>query len=350
MNEKKISLTTAILLFIIFILIMAIVGGIVYFVNYKEENDKKVTGREYNNVINNDKPNTDTNTSLNFNINENAISENNTNSNLHLDLSLTGESNYLNKSVSELVTDAEFDYNTGIDSFTYNLYNWSTHKEDKYTYEANSTKIGEVDLKTSKFPYVNIDSAYGRKVNDEIEMLFNKYFENYKNAIQKIKETEYIQDVEEKIGSRGEISGVFENNKVSYSAYKNDNILSIVIKETLFIGLGNKYTTYNIDLNTGLEAKFNDTLLALNLDTTKGYKKACEEMEKVLKEEFIDYPNDAESVKEYNDYVKKNEEKLTRDLFNSTKFFIDGNGKLNVICTIFHKAGKDIQECILPVQ
>ena len=75
MNEKKISLTTAILLFIIFILIMAIVGGIVYFVNYKEENDKKVTGREYNNVINNDKPNTDTNTSLNFNINENLIDD-----------------------------------------------------------------------------------------------------------------------------------------------------------------------------------------------------------------------------------------------------------------------------------
>ena len=61
MNEKKISLTTAILLFIIFILIMAIVGGIVYFVNYKEENDKKVTSKEYNNVIDNDESNTNSN-------------------------------------------------------------------------------------------------------------------------------------------------------------------------------------------------------------------------------------------------------------------------------------------------
>ena len=61
MNEKKISLTTAILLFIIFILIIAIVGGIVYFVNYKEENDKNVTSKEYNNVIDNDKSNTNSN-------------------------------------------------------------------------------------------------------------------------------------------------------------------------------------------------------------------------------------------------------------------------------------------------
>ena len=335
MNEKKISLTTAILLFIIFILIMAIVGIVIYFVVYKEDNSNRVASGNYNNMIKYD--------------------DSNTNSNLNSNEDKTKENNYLNKSVSELVTDAKFDYNTGIDSFTYNLYNWSTQEEDKYTYEANSTKIGEADLKTSKFPYVNIDSAYGRKINAEVEIVFNEYFENYKNAIQKIKETEYIQDMEEKKQSRWEIyDGVFKNNIVSYSAYKNDNILSIVIKEGPFIEIGNKYTTYNIDLNTGLEAKFYDTYFALNLDSGKIYKKACEQMEEVLKEEYTeyyDYPNDEERVKEYNDYVKENEEIITRSLFvDSTKFFIDSNGKLNVICTISHNAGKGSMECILPVQ
>ena len=331
MNEKKISLTTAILLFIIFILIMAIVGGIVYFVNYKEENDKNVTSKEYNNVIDND--------------------ESNTNSNQNK----TDENKYLNKSVSELVTDAKFDYNTGIDSFTYGLYNWSTQKEDKYTYEANSTKIGEADLKTSRFPHVNIESNYGRKINVEVESLFNKYLEAYKDAIKKVKETEYIQDMEEKKQSRWNLyNGRVENNIVTYSAYKNDNILSIVIKEGPFVEVGDIYTTYNIDLNTGLEVEFFDTYLSLYLDSEEIYNKACEQMEKVLKEEYTeyyDYPNDEERVKEYNDYVKENEDIIMESLFSdSTKFFIDGNGKLNVICTISHNAGKGSMECILPVQ
>lgn len=331
MNEKKISLTTAILLFIIFILIMAIVGGIVYFVNYKEENDKNVTSKEYNNVIDND--------------------ESNTNSNQNK----TDENKYLNKSVSELVTDAKFDYNTGIDSFTYGLYNWSTQKEDKYTYEANSTKIGEADLKTSRFPHVNIESNYGRKINAEVESLFNKYLEAYKDAIKKVKETEYIQDMEEKKQSRWNLyNGRVENNIVTYSAYKNDNILSIVIKEGPFVEVGDIYTTYNIDLNTGLEVEFSDTYLSLYLDSEEIYNKACEQMEKVLKEEYTeyyDYPNDEERVKEYNDYVKENEDIIMESLFSdSTKFFIDGNGKLNVICTISHNAGKGSMECILPVQ
>lgn len=335
MNEKKISLTTAILLFIIFILIMAIIGGIVYFVNYKEENDKKVTSREYNNVIDNE--------------------DSDTNSNLNSNEDKTQENNYSNKRVSELVTDAKFSYNTGIDSFTYGLYNWSTQKEDEYTYVANSVKIGEADLKTSKFPYVNIDSSYGRKVNSEVESLFNKYLEAYKDAIKKVKETESIQDMEEKKQARWGIDdGVYKNNIVTYSAYKNDNILSIVIKEGPFIEVGNKYTTYNIDLNTGLEVDFFHAYLSLYLDSEDIYNKACEQMEKVLKEEYTeyyDYPNDEERVKEYNDYVKENEEIIMDSLFSdSTKFFIDGNGKLNVICTISHNVGKGSMECILPVQ
>ncbi len=41
------------------------------------------------------------------------------------------------------------------------------------------------------------------------------------------------------------------NNIVKYNAYKNDNILSIVIVEGPITNIGYKYKTFNIDLNTG---------------------------------------------------------------------------------------------------
>ncbi len=60
-------------------------------------------------------------------------------------------------------------------------------KEDKYTYEANSLKIGEADLETSKFPYVNIDSTYGREINNEVAELIKEYFDLYVDSIKTYK-------------------------------------------------------------------------------------------------------------------------------------------------------------------
>ena len=118
--------------------------------------------------------------------------------------------------------------------------------------------------------------------------------------------------------------------------------------------MGNKYTTYNIDLNTGKEINFLEICNTLKLDSTELYNNVCEQMEKVLKEEYTeyyDYPNDEKIVQEYNDYVKENKEIISNSLFVvSTKFFIDDSGKLNVICKISHNAGKGSMECILPVQ
>lgn len=325
MNEKKISLTTAILLFIIFILIMAIVGIVIYFVVYKEDNSNRVANENYNNMIKYD----DSNTNLNSNENK------------------TKENNYLNKSVSELVTDAKFDYNTGIDSFTYRLEDWETKQIKTYTYKANSTEIEGADLKTSKFPHVNIDSDYARKINTEVETLFDEYFEDFKTEIKLIRDTEVIEDQLERAGARyrGDSTRI-ENNIVTYYAYKNNDILSVVIVEGPFNNAGKFYTTYNIDLNTGKEINFLEICDTLKFDSAELdelYNNACKQMEKVLKEEFSNQYNSTN--------VEDNKKQISQNLFSdSTKFFIDNNNKLNVICTILVDVGKGSMEYILPVQ
>lgn len=319
MNEKKISLTTAIVLLIMLLLTLIIAGGAIYIVKDKNgDNNKKVKEETKQNYVENKKQN-----------------ENNT------ETSRTD----IDKSVSELVTDAKFDYNTGIDSFTYRLEDWETKQIKTYTYKANSTEIEGADLKTSKFPHVNIDSDYARKINAEVET--DEYFEDFKTEIKLIRDTEVIEDKLERAGARyrGDSTRI-ENNIVTYYAYKNNDILSVVIVEGPFNNAGKFYTTYNIDLNTGKEINFLEICDTLKFDSAELYElynNACKQMEKVLKEEFSNQYNSTN--------VEENKQQISQNLFSdSTKFFIDNNNKLNVVCTILVDVGKGSMEYILPVQ
>ena len=324
MNEKKISLTTAILLYIIFILIMAIVGEIVYIVNYKEKNDKNVTSKEYINVIDNE--------------------ESNTNSNQNK----TDENKYLNKSVSELVTDAKFSYNTGIDSFTYGLYNWSTQKEDKYTYEANSLKIGEADLETSKFPYVNIDSTYGREINNEVAELIKEYFDLYVDSIKLIRDTETIQDMEEKKQARRDVTNErIANNIVKYNAYKNDNILSIVIVEGPITNIEYKYKTFNIDLNTGKRVNLEEAYKKLGYTQSELEEDLLKEVSELVKERCE--ANDI--LDKYEGLMSYNEKSVVSTIENNNaSYFIDENKNLNIVVTTDQPWGKDVHDILYTVK
>lgn len=305
MKEKKISLTTAILLFVIFLLLLVIVCGAVYFAN---KNDINKVGKT-----------------------EKKLSE---------------------KSVSELVTDAEFDYNTGIESFSYSIENIYTKKTETYVYEKNSTEIEGVDLKTSKFPRVNINSAYAGQINTETEKLFEKYMNEFKNRIKNLRVTESITDKDEKDQQRYiGYSSYVKNNVVTYSTYKNGDVLSIVIKEGPFENVGDIYTTYNIDLNTGNQADFTNICNKLGVETTKIRNSLYDQMKEVIKKEFYDYPNDGDYTEEYNNYLEENKKLINEAVFdNTTKFFVDNNNKLNIIFTISHNAGKGTMECVFTVK
>lgn len=305
MKEKKISLTTAILLFVIFLLLLVIVCGAVYFAN---KNDINKVGKT-----------------------EKKLSE---------------------KSVSELVTDAEFDYNTGIESFSYSIENIYTKKTETYVYEKNSTEIEGVDLKTSKFPRVNINSAYAGQINTETEKLFEKYMNEFKNRIKNLRVTESITDKDEKDQQRYiGYSSYVKNNVVTYSTYKNGDVLSIVIKEGPFENVGDIYTTYNIDLNTGNQADFTNICNKLGVETTQIRNSLYDQMKEVIKKEFYDYPNDGDYTEEYNNYLEENKKLIDEAVFdNTTKFFVDNSNKLNIIFTISHNAGKGTMECVFTVK
>lgn len=309
MKEKKISLTTAILLFVIFLLLLVIVCGAVYFVNKNGVNKVGKTGEK----------------------NEEKLS---------------------NKSVAELVTDAKFDYNTGIESFSYSIENIYTKKTETYVYEKDSTEIEGVDLKTSKFPQVNIDSTYARQVNTEIEKLFEKYMNEFKNRIKNLRVTESITDKDEKDQQRYiGYSSYVKNNVVTYSTYKNGDVLSIVIKEGPFENVGDIYTTYNIDLNTGNQADFTNICNKLGVETTQIRNSLYDQMKEVIKKEFYDYPNDGDYTEEYNNYLEENKKLIDEAVFdNTTKFFVDNSNKLNIIFTISHNAGKGTMECVFTVE
>lgn len=322
MNEKKISLTTAIVLLIMLLLTLIIAGGAIYIVKDKNgDNNKKVKEETKQNYVENKKQN-----------------ENNT------ETSRTD----IDKSVSELVTDAKFDYNTGIDSFTYGLYNWSTQKEDKYTYEANSLKIGEADLETSKFPYVNIDSTYGREINNEVAELIKEYFDLYVDSIKLIRDTESIQDMNEKKQARWNLNDErIANNIVKYNAYKNDNILSIVIVEGPITNIGYKYKTFNIDLNTGKRVNLEEAYKKLGYTQSELEEDLLKEVSELVKErcEANDILDKHEGLMSYN------EKRVVSTIENdNASYFIDENKNLNIVVMTNQPWGKDNHDILYTVK
>lgn len=322
MNEKKISLTTAIVLLIMLLLTLIIAGGAIYIVKDKNgDNNKKVKEETKQNYVENKKQN-----------------ENNT------ETSRTD----IDKSVSELVTDAKLSYKTGIDSFTYGLYNWSTQKEDKYTYEANSLKIGEADLETSKFPYVNIDSTYGREINNEVAELIKEYFDLYVDSIKLIRDTESIQDMNEKKQARWNLNDErIANNIVKYNAYKNDNILSIVIVEGPITNIGYKYKTFNIDLNTGKRVNLEEAYKKLGYTQSELEEDLLKEVSELVKErcEANDILDKHEGLMSYN------EKRVVSTIENdNASYFIDENKNLNIVVMTNQPWGKDNHDILYTVK
>lgn len=322
MNEKKISLTTAIVLLIMLLLTLIIAGGAIYIVKDKNgDNNKKTKEEAKQNYIEDKKQN-----------------NNNTET----------SKKDIDKSVSELVTDAKLSYKTGIDSFTYGLYNWSTQKEDKYTYEANSLKIGEADLETSKFPYVNIDSTYGREINKEVTELVKEYFDLYVNSINLIRDTETIQDMNEKKQARWDLNDErIANNIVKYNAYKNDNILSIVIVEGPITNIEYKYKTFNIDLNTGKRVNLEEAYKKLGYTQSELEEDLLKEVSELVKERCE--ANDI--LDKYEGLMSYNEKRVVSTIENdNASYFIDENKNLNIVVMTSQPWGQDNHDILYTVK
>jgi len=230
--------------------------------------------------------------------------------------------------LDDLVYDAEFDYKTGINGFTYTTNEWGSEVETTHTYVKNSTEIEGFDLKTSSFPYVNIDSDYAEEINNNVENLYESYLDDFKERITVIRDTNDIEDLKEREYARyqGDYITV-ENDIVNYEAYLNGDILSIVIIEGPFTNVGYEYTVYNIDVVTGKEVSYQDIISKSKYSDYSKLKNAIsQKAEEILIEVYSD-PKITELGKE------RFEENMDITL---NKYIFKNSGSLNAYGAYFN--------------
>lgn len=206
----------------------------------------------------------------------------------------------------DYVYDAEYAINTIKDS--YKLSN------------GDGTKV--ISSKDIEVPYINIDSEDVSKINDELYSL----------------QQEMVKEFNENVDS-----GQFYYT-ASYNQYINNNILSlVVITESGGTNIPSfKYYVYNIDLSTGKTLTFNQIVSKNNLNITNVGNIIKSKLEKLVKEHpanidsckfgFRDGQNQTPLeavIDEYND-------NLANDSFVG---YVDANGDLHVIATIYFCAG-----------
>lgn len=189
-------------------------------------------------------------------------------------------------------------------------------------------------------PYINIDSADAKKINDEIESYYKPL-------------------VEAEIKNETEGLSVIMYN-VKYNSYVNDNVLSLIVScEYPNDCIG--YKVYNLDIYKGTIISNDDILNMKNLNETKflGLLKEIYEKEFIssygTKEAFINNLKNApvgwteseiqEQTKEYERQLNKT---VSSDNYSiKTPIFLNENGKICIVGTIYSMAGAEAYDHII---
>lgn len=176
------------------------------------------------------------------------------------------------------------------------------------------------DVNDYKAPYVNINSAYAKTINNEIKEAYERAMEVFNNGIEN--KMAYI-------------------DTFKYNYYLHKNILSIV----LTTGYGETdavypyYYIYNIDINTGNEIPFADILNYKNINETDFEDKA----KKAIIEEYDSYYKDIDKNDDlYVDYYESLKQE-TLEFYNNYKDkigYIDNNGNIILLAMVSFPAGQ----------
>ncbi len=218
-----------------------------------------------------------------------------------------------NKNVTKLddtrdwIYDAEYEKNVTANSYT-TVYN--------NTYYADDIKV----------PYINVNSAYAKRANNEISQVFDEAIKVYNDGLSN--KTSYVDEC-------------------NYKNYLNGNNLSVV----LTYGVGStdvvhpKYYTYNINLITGNELSYEEVYTLANISSTNIDSKIESAITSVLKERLKDTKNDLstcinESIDNYKASVNN----------NTLKYFLSENNKLNVVVKLSIPVGTGEFDTIITVE
>lgn len=194
-------------------------------------------------------------------------------------------------------------------------------KEIVYTYYNKISSEYSYSL-----PYVNIDSEYANKINDEIS-----------------KRKDEIEEILGKTSNPG-----FYATK--YKSFINNNVLSLVIWKE-FDGGTLSYTAYNMDIYTGKEITNKDLINSKNVSEAT-YLNALKESYKNkylelygTKEEWInrisrDNTTEEQKNREAEEYQNMyNYTVADKNISIESPIYLNGNGKLCNIATIYSLAG-----------
>ena len=166
-------------------------------------------------------------------------------------------------------------------------------------------------------PFININSEDGKKANNEISNLYKKLCDEYEKD---------LKDSED----------IYLAVRSNYKTYYNGNIVSIVIRveRTAAAVVDDEYLIYNFDVNTLKNLTYKEVYQSL------GYTDATvsEAVKKVINN------NVSNGLGESSDgasYIEKSSEKYDLNVKeNKLQYFIDKNGKLNIVTTLYKPAGK----------
>lgn len=221
--------------------------------------------------------------------------------------------------VGELVYDAEYDKTS--DAKTYKIYQYIKNAEtQEWEYEYDYDNPISVSLSDVQYPYINIDSVDAQKANNEIKNMYTEYETIYKNMENFCREDGALYV--------GDINTDMKSGWDSYSVYKYENILSVVIKADKS-GLGYfSYSTWVFNLDTKEFMSFEEMCEKLGYNENE----IQEEVEKQVYEKLKGYE---ESLAEVNsDYFWdcSADYEETMDWYSKDKYYyIDDDGTLNMV-------------------
>ncbi len=229
----------------------------------------------------------------------------------------TNSNSLVNKELSELVYDAEYDNDCLVGLLWYYP-----------VVKINGEKVIDeslpelVSIQDRKYPYINIDSEDAQQANKQIEELYEKYEDEFIEAsyyMSNHTKEEYISNFE------WDYRYIIKE-KLHYSAYKNGNILSVVLKEPIQAEVRS-----SID-----EMNFCNYSWNFNLDTLEliSYEEAYEKLgynASTLKDKIQNLVS--EKIKNIFEETRNDCVEETMHAYDTEdiKYFIDEKGKLNVI-------------------
>ena len=198
------------------------------------------------------------------------------------------------------IYDAEYEKNVTANSYT-TVYN--------NTYYADDIKV----------PYINVNSEYAKKANEEIKATFDEAIRTYNNEV-----NDYA----------------FTLDECDYYKYIGKNLASTITVYSYHLTDVPKpnYKTYNISLKTGKEMTYEEVYKEL------GYNKDNIEQfaEKAIISKLKEYINKLDFVtdNEYKNYKNESINNYKKSLKDKTlQYFVNEDGKLSIIVKLIFPVG-----------